>query len=281
MVATLACLVGFVLAIPLRGTAAQRSFFILQSPSAETVPGGVATNFAITLTYSNASGTINNAVFTNGVLVSPAGQGVSVTLSSIYAGPVTSGGGTTNLTLTISAATNAIANTTYQIIVTATNNSFTANVPSGIASVTNTFMTGSPPNSNAFTMALSPTAASCRAGTATNFTSVVTLLDCSSTISGTITNGVTVSGPDLVNVTASLNNAYAALTNNFGQTNLTLSIQANPNAAPGAYTVTVAGTNSDFAANPIPGVASAAFTLNLTTNLITVSPAPFPSRVSV
>ena len=44
-------------------------------------------------------------------------------------------------------------------------------------------------------MALSPTAASCLAGIATNFTSTVTLEDHSLTLSGTVTNGVTVSPP--------------------------------------------------------------------------------------
>ena len=204
--ATLACLAATVLVAPGRALAAQRAFFILQSPSSETVPANVATNVTVTLTYSNASGTINGAVFTNGVAVSPDGQGVTASLSSIYAGPVNSGGGTTDLTLTISVASSAPANTTYQVIVSATNNSFTANVPPGIATITNVFVVGPPANSNAFTIALSPTAASCRAGTATNFTSTVTLVDYSATISGTITNGVTVSGPDPVNVTASLNN---------------------------------------------------------------------------
>ena len=146
-----------ILAVPNCLPAAQRAFFIFQSPSAETVPANVATNVTVTLTYSNASGTINGAVFTNGVAVSPAGQGVTASLSSIYAGPVDSGGGTTNLTLTISAASNAPANTTYEIIVSATNKSFTANTPiPGVASLTNTFIVGPPANSNAFSIALSP-----------------------------------------------------------------------------------------------------------------------------
>ena len=38
----------------------------------------------------------------------------------------------------------------------------------------------------------------------------------------------------------------------------------NPSAAAGLYLVTVSGTNDAFTANPTPGVASAAFTLNLT-----------------
>ena len=262
---TLPLLAAAILAVPNCLPAAQRAFFIFQSPSTETVPATVATNVTVTLTYSNASGTINGAVFTNGVAVSPAGQGVTASLSSIYAGPVDSGGGTTNLTLTISAASNAPANTTYEIIVSATNKSFTANTPiPGVASLTNTFIVGPPANSNAFSIALSPPAASCRAGTATNFASTVTLVDYSSTISGTITNGVTVSGPDPANVTASLNNPYAALTSNFGQTNLTLTINVDPSATNGTYVITVNGTNDAFTTNPTPGVASAVFTLNLT-----------------
>jgi len=263
-VGLLSLVVAALIAAPQIAGAAQRAFFILQSPAAETVAAGVTTNYAITLTYSNASGTINSAVFTNGVSVSPPGQGVTASLSSIYAGPINSGGGTTNLTLTVSAASSAPANTTYQIIVSATNSSFTANVPPGVAAITNSFVIGPPANSNGFTMALAPAAASCRAGAATNFTATVTLVDCSATISGTITNGVTVSGPDPANVTANLNTPYAALTNNFGQTNLTLSISVNPSAAGGAYTVTVSGTNSAFTDNATPGVASAAFTLDLT-----------------
>ena len=43
-----------------------------------------------------------------------------------------------------------------------------------------------------------------------------------------------------------------------------MSINVNPNAASGTYTITMSGTNSAFTANPTPGVASAAFTLNLT-----------------
>ncbi len=228
------------------------------------MPGNFATNYTITLTYSNASGTLNNAVFTNNVSVVPSGQGVTASLAA-NSPSIPDNGGTGTLPLTISATTGDTAASTYQIIVTATNNAFAANVPSGIYSITNFFTVGPPPYSNAFTMALSPAAVSFQTGVASNFNSTLTLVDLSSTISGVITNGVAVSGPDLVNVTAQLNSPFAALTNNFGRTNLTLSLNVNSGAAAGTYTVTVNGTNNAFTANPIPGVNSAMFTLTLFT----------------
>ncbi len=246
-----------------KATAAQKAFFIFQSPATEIVPADLATNVTITLTYSNASGTINNAVFTNGVSVVPSGQGVTAGLNSTTPA-VSDNGGTATLPLTVSATATAPSNTTYQIIVSATNNAFTANVPSGAASVTNTFIVGAPANSNAFSMALSPTTASVPAGVATNFNSTITFVDYSATISGLITNGVTVSGPDTANVTAALNNDYAALTINFGQTNLTLTVNVNSNALAGAYAVSVMGTNNAFTANPTPGNAAVYFSLTLT-----------------
>jgi hypothetical protein len=104
--ACLAFLAGAVLARPHCAAAAQRAFFIFQSPSAETVPGSIATNVTVTLTYSNASGTINNAVFANGVSVTPPGQGVTATLSASTA-PIPDGGGTGTLPLLISATPDA------------------------------------------------------------------------------------------------------------------------------------------------------------------------------
>jgi hypothetical protein len=178
---------------------------------------------------------------------------------------VADNGGTATLQLTISATAGDLPNTTYQIIVCATNNAFTANVPAGMAFLTNTFMVGAPANSNAFSMVVSPAAASIPTGVATNINATVTFVDYSSSISGIITNGVSVSGPDLVNVTAGLSNAYAALPSNFGQTNVTLWVAANSSAAAGVYTITVAGTNNAFTANTTPGVASATFQLTLAT----------------
>jgi catechol 2,3-dioxygenase-like lactoylglutathione lyase family enzyme len=269
--AWLAFLAGAIFAMAHHAVAAQRAFFILQSPSTETVPGNVATNFTVTLTYNNASGTINNAVFTNGVSVAPTGQGVTVSLSPLTS-PIAPGS-TGTLPLTISATASAAAGS-YTVAVWSTNVSFTANTPiSGVASITNLFVVGGPANSNAFSMALSPTAASGSAGVATNFTSTLTLVDYSSTLAGWVTNGVTVSGPDTADVTASLDNQYAVLTTNFGQTSVTLTINVNASAAPGTYTVTVNGTNNAFTANPTPGVALATHTLTLTSNsIVRVSP---------
>ena len=245
-----------------RAAAAQKAFFLFQSSATETVPVDFATNCIVTLTYSNTSGTLNNAVFTNGVSITPSGQGVTVSLDP-FSPAIAYNGGTGTLPLTISAPANTTPNTTYQIIVSATNKSFTANIPSGIASLTNTFIVGGSAYSNGFSVALSPAAATCLAGIATNFTSTVTLEDHSLTLSGTVTNGVTVS-PSGQGVTAGFNSIYAPITNHFGRTNLTLTINVNAGAAPGAYTVTVNGTNNAFTANLTPGVASAIFTLNLT-----------------
>jgi len=260
-----------IFAVPHRLAAAQRAFYILQSPSTETVPGNLATNFTVTLTYSNASGTINNAVFTNGVSVAPSGQGVTASLSP-FTSPIASGGGTGTLPLTIAATASAAAGS-YTAVVWSTNGSFTANTPiPGVVSSTNLFIVGASANSNAFSTALSPVAASGLAGLAANYTSTVTLVDYSSTLAGWVTNGLSVSGPDTVDVTASLDNQYAALAANFGQTDLTLTITVNAGAAPGAYTITVNGTNAAFTANLTPGVASATYTLTLT-NTAMVKPA--------
>jgi hypothetical protein len=103
-------LAAAILVVPNGVPAAQRAFFIFQSPSTEMVPGSAATNFTVTLTYSNASGTINNAVFTNGVSVAPSGQGVTASLSP-FTSPIASGGGTGTLPLTISATPGATTGT--------------------------------------------------------------------------------------------------------------------------------------------------------------------------
>jgi hypothetical protein len=250
---------------PHDAAAAQRQFFVFQAPPSETVPAGLATNFVVTLTYSNASGTINNAIFTNGTSVTPSGQGVTVSLAS-SSPAVPDNGGTASLFISISAAASVPANTAFQVVVGATNASFTANVPPGIVVLTNQFMVGAPAYSNGFTIALSPEGASCLAGTSTNFASTVALVDRSLTISGIITNGVAVTGPDPADVIASLNSPYAPITNNFDQTNLTLSISVNSNATPGAYSITVSGTNSAFSADPGPGIVSVTYNLTLTTH---------------
>ncbi len=229
------------------------------------MPSGLATNFVVTLTFSNASGTVNNAVFTNAAYVSPAGQGVTVNLSSVTS-PIASGGGTGTLPLTIS-TTAAAPMGTYSIAVWATNSAFNANTPiSGVATITNTFIVGAPANSNAFSMALSPASNSCVTGTAANFYSTATLVDYSSSLAGIITNGVIVSGPDTVNVTAMISPQYALLTPNFGSTNLDLTINVGASAVPGTYAITVTGMNNAFTDDPMPGTASAIYTLTVISN---------------
>jgi len=257
---------------------AQRAFFVFPSPASETVRGTVATNFVVTLTYSNASGTINNAVFTNGVSVLPPGQGVAASLNATTS-PIGAGGGTGTLPLTIAAAASAPAGT-YQIVVGSTNLSFTANSPvPGVFSLTNLFTVGGPGNSNAFSLALSPAAASVPAGVATNLSATVTLVDYSSTLAGWVTNGVTVSGPDATNVMASLDTPYAELAGDFGQTAFTLTINVNANATPGTYAVAVVGTNHAFTANPTPGLAAATYTLTVLSNTVTKPMVPVIDRV--
>ncbi len=245
-------------------SAAQKAFLLSESQSSETIPGNYPTNITVTLTYSNLSGTINNATFANTVTVTPAGQGITASLNPISPA-VADNGGSATLPLTLSAVANDAANTTFQIVVTASNSAFTANVPPGVASITNSLFVAGPANSNAFSLSLSPSARAVAAIAATNIISIVTLVDLSSTISGIITNGVSVSGPDTADVTAMLDNPYAAVTNGFGQTNLTLTIHANSNAVAGNYTITVAGTNSAFTANSTPGIATATFDLTIFT----------------
>jgi hypothetical protein len=152
------------------------------------------------------------------------------------------------------------ANTyTAMVVVAAAPGNIKAGTP-----ITNTFtVTVTSGAADAFSMSVSPASANVLKGVATNFIATVNFVDRSATISGTVTNGVTVS-PSGQGVTAGLNSIYAPITNRFGQTNLTLTINVNAGAAPGAYTVTVNGTNNAFTANPTPGVASATYTLNLT-----------------
>ncbi len=80
-----------------------------------------------------------------------------------------------------------------------------------------------------FAMSVSPVSANVFRGLATNVSATVNFLDYSATISDTVTNGVTVSPPGQ-GVTAGLNSIYAPITNNFGQTNLLLTMAAAANA---------------------------------------------------
>lgn len=282
--AALACLAATVLAAPDSALAAQRAFFIFQSPSAETVPGGMATNFAVTLTYSNASGTINNAVFTNGVSVMPAGQGVTVGLSSVTA-PIADGGGTGTLPLTISATASA-ATGSYLVAVWATNSAFSANSPiPGVAALTNIFTVSAPLDTNIFTLSVAPPTETVTQGVAGTFSAVVTLTNLSGLPAEAITNGVTILGPDPVNVTAGVSSVYASPPPGGGMATLTLSITNTGSALPGSYQVIVGATNTDFTGNrPVPGVVTVTNTLVVAsrpnTNAFTVGVTPATETVA-
>ena len=246
-------------------SAASDSFSMSMSPASTNVFKGAATNVSATVTFLDFSAAISGTV-TNGVAVSPAGQGVTAGLNSAYA-LVTNNFGQTNLLLTISAAANATAGN-YKIIVSGTNGSFTANSPvPGVASVTNLFTVA---DLNSFSMSVSPASISVVGGIATNVTVTVTLTNNSPVLSEVFTNGATVllSGQG---VTPSLNSTLV-LVNSGGQGTLTLTVSAAANATPGVYQVIVGATNNDFTANiPIPGIAL------VTILFVVVPPPPTPS----
>lgn len=248
-------------------SAAADAFSMSVSPAATNVFKGMATNVSATVTFLDYSATISGIV-TNGVTVSPSGQGVTAALNSIYA-PITNHFGQTNLVLTISATAGATAGA-YQIIVSGTNGNFTANSPiPGVASVTNLFTVT---DLNSFALSVSPASANVIAGMATNVAATVTLTNNSPVLSETFTNGTMVS-PAGQGVTASLNNSIVSV--NFGgdQGTLTLTVSATANATPGTYQIIVGATNNDFTANsPVPGIA-------LVTNTFVLVAPPTPPSI--
>jgi hypothetical protein len=198
------------------------------------------------------------------VSITPSGQGVTVSLDP-FSPAIAYNGGTGTLPLTISAPANTTPNTTCQIIVSATNKSFTANPTPGVASAIFTL------NLTAlkkFTMSVTPATETVVGGVASIVTVTVTLTNLSTILVEAITNGVTVIGPDTINVTAGLSSVNASPSAGGGTAALTLSITNNGSGQPGTYQVIVGSTNSDFTDNsPIPGVA-------LATNLFTVNAPP-------
>ena len=240
------------------------AFTMSVAPASANVLKGVATNVSATVNYVDRSATISGTV-TNGVTVSPAGQGVTADLNSIYA-PLTNHFGQTNLTLTINVSAGA-APGAYAVTVKGTNNAFTANSPTpGVASATYTLNLTT---IKRFTISgVTPAAETVVGGVAGVVTATVTLTNLSTTLVAAISGGVTVIGPDLVNVTAGLSPASASPAAGGGTAALTLSITNNGSAVPGTYQVIVGSTNSNFTDNtPIPGVA-------LATNLFTVTAPP-------
>jgi hypothetical protein len=124
-----------------------------------------------------------------------------------------------------------------------------------------------------FTMSsVTPAAETVVGGVVGIVTATVTLTNLSTFLVEAITNGVTVIGPDTINVTAGLSPANASPAAGGGTAALTLSITNNGSGLPGTYEVIVGSTNYDFTDNsPVPGIA-------LATNLFTVTAAPLSIR---
>jgi hypothetical protein len=250
-----------VLAMPQLASAARTFASLTITPATTNITAGatVTANVALAAKASSGSSAYGpvSVYVTN---ISPSASSITTSINpNSYDLNVST---TNNSTLTVTTALSTPANTYTVYIVGNTNSS---NTQTDVTPITNTYtMTVASAVSNAFSMSMSPPATNAIAGIASNVTATVTFLDYSATISGTVTNGVTVS-PAGLGVTAGLNSIYAPLTDDFGQTNLILTISAAANAFAGTYTVVVSGTNSSFTGNsPVPGVASA-------TNIFTVT----------
>ncbi|HSY18041.1 MAG TPA: autotransporter-associated beta strand repeat-containing protein [Candidatus Acidoferrales bacterium] len=140
---------AIMVAMPNMVSAATKKFTISLSPTATNVLAGVATNVAITVTDTSSAGNFTGIV-TNGVTVSPAGQGVTASYSSsslvIFSNsPTVPATGTASLTLYVSATAVATPNIVYTITVTGSNVTASGNVPSGIASAKYSFIVGNVP----------------------------------------------------------------------------------------------------------------------------------------
>ena len=184
-------------------------------------------------------------------------------LNSFYA-PITNHFGQTNLPLTINVTAGATPGA-YTVTVNGTNNAFTANSTPGVASASFTLNLTV---LKIFATGVTPAAETVGGGVAGIVTATVTLTNLSTVLVEAITNGVTVIGPDTINVTAGLSSAYASPAAGGGTAALTLSITNNGSGLPGTYQVIVGSTNGDFTDNsPIPGIA-------LATNIFTVNAPP-------
>lgn len=248
-----------VTAVPHQAFAVRTFTSLTISPSStNTVAGSTATVIA-TITAGPNSGTGEYGQITN--TVSILSSEPTVTAGIVPDLCTVNAAASSNLMVTVYTEFNTPAGTyTGMVVVAAAPGNIKAGTP-----ITNLFtVTVASSAADAFSMSISPASTNVLKGVATNFSTTVNFIDRSATISGTVTNGVTVSPPGQ-GVTADLNSIYAPITNNFGETNLTLTINVNSNAVPGTYVITVSGTNRAFTANPGPGVASATYTLTLTT----------------
>ena len=166
-------------------------------------------------TKASSGSTASGAVILYVGSISPANPNIT---TSISPNSFDIGTSATNYSiLTVATALPTPANT-YTIYVVGCTNPASGGV--NCVPITNTFtLTVASAVANAFSMSQSSASMSSTAGIATNVSVTVSYLDYSATISGTVTNGVTVL-PAGTGVTASLNSLYAPITNNFGTTNL-------------------------------------------------------------
>jgi Fn3 associated len=120
------------------------SFFMSVLPASARVFAGNANSMTAAVTLTDNS-PVMSGVVTNGVMVSPSGQGVTANLNASLVS-INPGGGQGSLTLTINTTDNVVPGI-YQVIVSSTNDNFTANSPlPGIASVTNFLTVATPPS---------------------------------------------------------------------------------------------------------------------------------------
>ena len=241
-------------------SAASRTFGSLTtSPSSTNITAGAAVTVIATITAGPNSGSGEYGDITNSVSILSAEPTVTASIVPDFC--TVGAGASSNLMVTVNTMPATPANTyTGMVIVAAT----PANPKAGIP-ITNTFtLTVASGESDSFSMTVLPASTNVfrYVAVATNVSATLNFVDRSATLSGAVTNGVTVS-PSGQGVTAGLNSIYAPITNRFGETNLVLTLAVAVNAADGAYTIIVKGTNSAFTANSPPGVASAVFTLNV------------------
>ena len=279
---TVACLLLLTvagLALPQSALASPRVFQSLTiSPGTTNVTAGTTVTATVALGTKASSGTTASGaviLYVGSILPSDPSIGTGINPNSFTI--ATDATNTSTLTVTTTAGTPL--NTYVLSVVGSTNPAAGGNATTPI---TNTFtITVTSAAANEFSMSMSPASANLFKGAATNVSTAVGFEDFSATLSGIVTNGVTVL-PAGQGVTAGLNSIYAPVTNNFGQTNLILTMSAAANATPGTYQVIVRGTNVNFTANsPVPGVASVTNTLTVTDlNSFSLSVAPASLNVT-
>jgi len=232
------------LAIPHFASGATKKFTVSVSPLTTNVMANLATNVAIIVTDTSPSGNTFNAVVTNSVIVSPAGQGVTASYSLTSSvttsnSPTVPAAGSASLTLYVSATAAATPNIVYTITATGTNSSATGNTPiSGYATAIYQFTVGTPPQiiwSPAGVNSNWSNAGNWSPSSVPNILNDVTFLD----------NGGT-NAPDVTNNVVDNNFSVGSLT--YGQTNnynTTLIASGKTLTASGDTIGLIAGTGTD------------------------------------